>query len=69
MRIPRLDTTPGGYTSATGAGEENEALGKNTEVKICATCGRPFHNRKKWSSRGQWEQIRYCSRRCRGAAS
>ncbi|MEH3130035.1 MAG: DUF2256 domain-containing protein [Mycolicibacterium neoaurum] len=45
------------------------ALDKNTEVKICPVCGRPFHNRKKWRSRGQWDQIIYCSRRCRGAAA
>ncbi|MGU3653636.1 DUF2256 domain-containing protein [Mycolicibacterium sp. A43C] len=45
------------------------ALDKNSEVKICPTCGRPFHNRKKWRSRGQWDQIIYCSRRCRGAAA
>ncbi|MCV7073712.1 DUF2256 domain-containing protein [Mycolicibacterium rufum] len=38
------------------------------DVKVCPVCGRPFHNRKKWSSRGQWDQIVYCSRRCRGAA-
>ncbi|MFI2840441.1 DUF2256 domain-containing protein [Mycolicibacterium sp. PDY-3] len=45
------------------------ALDKNSEVKICPVCGRPFHNRKKWRSRGQWDQIIYRSRRCRGAAA
>ncbi|WP_237568931.1 DUF2256 domain-containing protein [Mycolicibacterium lacusdiani] len=41
---------------------------KNAETKTCATCGRPFSNRKKWRSRGQWDQVIYCSTRCRGAA-
>jgi len=31
--------------------------------KICATCGRPFTWRKKWAR--VWEEIRYCSGRCR----
>ncbi len=31
--------------------------------KICATCRRPFAWRKKWA-RG-WEEIKYCSDRCR----
>ena len=32
--------------------------------KICATCGLPFVWRKKWSK--VWEQVKYCSARCRG---
>ena len=32
--------------------------------KICAACGRPFAWRKKWER--CWEQVRYCSDRCRG---
>ncbi|MEM1154735.1 MAG: DUF2256 domain-containing protein [Pseudomonadota bacterium] len=35
------------------------------QSKICPVCKRPFYNRKKWASRGQWEQITYCSDRCR----
>lgn len=34
-------------------------------VKICAVCGRPFTWRRKWAR--DWEQVRYCSERCRGA--
>ncbi|MDO5648903.1 DUF2256 domain-containing protein [Paracoccus sp. (in: a-proteobacteria)] len=34
-------------------------------TKICATCGRPFAWRKKWAR--DWDQVRYCSDRCRGA--
>lgn len=34
--------------------------------KPCATCGRPFAWRKKWEK--VWDQVRYCSDRCRGAA-
>jgi hypothetical protein len=33
--------------------------------KLCATCGRPFVWRKKW--RNVWEEVRYCSARCRAA--
>ncbi|MFN3275337.1 MAG: DUF2256 domain-containing protein [Paracoccus sp. (in: a-proteobacteria)] len=34
--------------------------------KICAVCGRPFAWRKKWAS--VWDEVRYCSDRCRGDA-
>jgi hypothetical protein len=36
-------------------------------VKTCATCGRPFTWRKKWSL--NWDQVKYCSDACRGKAS
>ena len=32
--------------------------------KICPTCGRPFKYRKKW--RRDWENVKYCSKRCGG---
>ncbi|MFM8579137.1 MAG: DUF2256 domain-containing protein [Planctomycetaceae bacterium] len=32
-------------------------------AKPCATCGRPFAWRRKWAA--CWEQVRYCSDRCR----
>lgn len=35
------------------------------QIKYCPVCQRPFHNRKKWESRGIWEQIIYCSEKCR----
>ena len=34
--------------------------------KTCATCGRPFAWRKKWEK--VWDEVRYCSDRCRGEA-
>ncbi len=34
--------------------------------KICAQCGRPFAWRKKWER--VWEEVRYCSDRCRAEA-
>lgn len=37
---------------------------ENLPSKICATCGRPFTWRKKWAK--DWEQVKYCSDRCRG---
>ena len=34
-------------------------------TKSCASCGLPFAWRKKWER--DWEQVRYCSDRCRAA--
>ncbi len=31
--------------------------------KICAVCKRSFVWRKKWAK--QWDQVKYCSERCR----
>ncbi|MDP5291038.1 DUF2256 domain-containing protein [Oceanimonas sp. CHS3-5] len=31
--------------------------------KMCIVCGRPFSWRKKWAR--DWEQVKYCSERCR----
>ncbi|MEI8068822.1 MAG: DUF2256 domain-containing protein [Actinomycetota bacterium] len=31
--------------------------------KVCAKCNRPFEWRKKWAK--DWEQVRYCSDRCK----
>ena len=36
-------------------------------TKICATCARPFAWRKSWAR--DWENLRYCSDRCRGGRS
>ena len=33
--------------------------------KLCEACKRPFTWRRKWAR--DWEQVRYCSDRCRGA--
>jgi len=35
-------------------------------VKICAHCALPFSWRKKWER--DWDQVRYCSERCRRSA-
>ncbi|HAA14522.1 MAG TPA: DUF2256 domain-containing protein [Cytophagales bacterium] len=32
-------------------------------TKICPECQRPFSWRKKWEK--NWEEVRYCSERCR----
>ncbi|MEF2278070.1 DUF2256 domain-containing protein [Deinococcus sp. YIM 134068] len=34
--------------------------------KICAACGLPFTWRRKWER--DWENVKYCSDRCRAAA-
>lgn len=41
----------------------------NLPEKICVACGRSFAWRRKWAT--HWEQVRYCSERCRngGAAT
>jgi hypothetical protein len=31
--------------------------------KDCPVCGLPFQWRRKWTA--NWEQVRYCSERCR----
>lgn len=41
---------------------------KPKESKLCVQCGKPFTNRKSWKQRGQWEEVKYCSDRCRKAA-
>ena len=33
--------------------------------KDCVVCGRKIERRKKWEK--NWEEIKYCSDRCRGA--
>lgn len=35
--------------------------------KTCAACARPFIWRKKWER--DWENVRYCSDRCRAAGA
>ncbi len=32
--------------------------------KLCIVCARPFVWRKKWAK--VWDEVRYCSDRCRG---
>ncbi|MCX6805754.1 MAG: DUF2256 domain-containing protein [Candidatus Saccharibacteria bacterium] len=38
-------------------------------TKICKVCKRPFDNRKRWASRGQWASVKYCSEACRKSKS
>ena len=35
----------------------------NLPTKLCPVCRRPFVWRKKWAR--VWEEVRYCSERCR----
>lgn len=37
----------------------------NLPEKMCAVCQKPFSWRKKWAR--DWEQVKYCSERCRRA--
>lgn len=34
------------------------------DSKVCVVCGRTFTYRKKWEK--VWDQVKYCSDRCRG---
>lgn len=34
-------------------------------TKVCVACGRPFAWRRKWAR--DWDQVKYCSDRCRAA--
>ncbi|MGC6429151.1 MAG: DUF2256 domain-containing protein [Flavobacteriales bacterium] len=36
---------------------------KNLPSKICLVCGLSFNWRKKWAR--EWENVKYCSERCR----
>jgi hypothetical protein len=38
---------------------------RDLPTKVCPVCGRPFTWRRKWAS--TWEEVRYCSERCRRA--
>lgn len=37
------------------------------QKKICKACGREFSNRAKWDKRGIWDQVKYCSKRCKNS--
>ncbi len=37
---------------------------KHLSSKICKVCKKKFTWRKKW--RNNWEEVRYCSKRCAG---
>lgn len=34
------------------------------QTKICECCKREFSNRKSWSQRGIWDEVKYCSTNC-----
>ena len=40
---------------------------QNLPVKICVACKREFTWRKKWEK--VWEEVKYCSERCRKSKS
>ncbi len=49
---------------ASGRAKATGISKANLPTKVCVTCGRPFTWRRKWAA--CWEQVRYCSDRCRG---
>lgn len=40
---------------------------RESEEKVCGTCGRRFGWRRKWAE--VWDEVRYCSRACKGGPS
>ena len=55
--------------SPRGGGEREKprrAAGAAKPEKVCPACGRPFQWRRKWAA--CWEQVKYCSDRCRARA-
>jgi len=38
---------------------------ENPKTKVCPVCNREFENRRKWRERDMWDEIKYCSDRCR----
>lgn len=46
----------------------NDAALFPDNVKTCLVCKKPFENRKRWASRGQFADVKYCSGRCRREA-
>ena len=46
----------------------NDAYLFPDNVKTCLVCERPFENRKRWSSRGQFSAVKYCSAHCKRQA-
>lgn len=50
--------------SDTGAFRGNKAA---LPAKPCMQCGRPMSWRKAWAK--NWDAVKYCSERCRAAAS
>ncbi|MBO9348480.1 DUF2256 domain-containing protein [Chloroflexus sp. MS-CIW-1] len=52
-------------TKQTNATEYTPKRKGQLPTKICVVCHRPFEWRKKWAT--CWQEIRYCSERCRRA--
>jgi len=49
--------------SKTKSGAPKKYTKSNLPEKICATCGKQMHWRKRWEK--VWTQVKYCSERCR----
>lgn len=52
-----------GFLSPTCAETQEMPHHENRPTKICPVCERPFQWRRKWKD--VWEEVRYCSERCR----
>ena len=42
-----------------------KGIAHTLESKECLVCKRLFYNRKSLSSRNNWDEVKYCSDRCR----
>lgn len=42
-----------------------KGIAHTKESKECVVCSRLFFNNKSYTSRGIWDEVKYCSDRCR----
>lgn len=64
--VPQPHYSPPAPRSAPGSVDAAMTHHKLTlPQKTCQSCNRPFTWRRKWAR--DWDQVRYCSDRCRAA--
>jgi hypothetical protein len=62
--LPELQWRVGSPAETPGEAVRRPLMKKSElPVKTCLTCGLPFTWRKKWAR--CWDEVRYCSERCR----
>jgi len=63
---PGLDFTSSMMLNAS-SGVMKHRKKSDLPARDCVVCGKPFVWRKKWAA--VWDEVRYCSERCRRAKS
>ncbi|KAI8832051.1 hypothetical protein BJ741DRAFT_615120 [Chytriomyces cf. hyalinus JEL632] len=63
---------PNSVAAASAVSKRSYAMmldrGVMKQFKLCVQCQLPMTRRKKWASDVVWDEVRYCSDRCRKAA-